>query len=289
MVRIGLLLLVLSLAAFAQEFEVASIRPSSQNGQTQGMKVDGSMVRCSAPTLKVYLQMAHRLKPYQIVAPDWMNTIRWDITAKLPEGSDPKQIPEMMQALLVDRFQMKMHRETREVPVYGLVIGKSGLNMKESPLDQAGNGHENSVRSGTSVSSGAGGTTTYDNGGYFTEGNNRLEGKKLRVDLIAGLLSRFSDRPVVDMTGLKGNYDFSMEFSPEDFARCSSGAREADTNGAGWVYNNSLQKPKRKFRLTSGKFRLVWPRFSSPSALEDKAQSSLARLGSPGGAPNSNA
>ena len=89
--------------------------------------------------------------------------------------------------------------------------------MKESPPDQAGNGDENSVRSATSVGNGAGGTTTYDNGGYFTEGNNRLEGKKLRVDLIAGILSRFSDRPLVDMTGLKGNYDFRMEFSSEDF------------------------------------------------------------------------
>jgi len=119
MVRIGLLLLVLSFAAFAQEFEVASIRPSSQNGQTKGVKVDGSMVRCSALTLKVYLQLAYRLKLYQIVAPDWMTSTRWDITAKLPEGSSAKQIPETMQALLVDRFRMKMHRETREVQFTG--------------------------------------------------------------------------------------------------------------------------------------------------------------------------
>jgi uncharacterized protein (TIGR03435 family) len=221
MVRIGLLLLVLSLAAFAQEFEVASIRPSSQSAQTQtsaGLTVDGSMVRCSTLDLKLYLQIAYRLKNYQIVAPDWMTSTRWDITAKLPEGSDAKQIPEMMQALLVDRFQMKMHRETREAPVYGLVIGKSGLNMKESPPNPAGNGDENSARSvNAAIGSGAGTTVTYGNGAYFTVGNNRFEGKKLPMNVIADALSRFSDRPVVDMTGLKGNYDFSMEFSPEDF------------------------------------------------------------------------
>jgi hypothetical protein len=67
------------------------------------------------------------------------------------------------------------------------------------------------------MASGAGTTVTYGNGAYFTFGNNRFEGKKLPVTIIADALSRFADRPVVDMTGLKGNYDFSMEFSPEDF------------------------------------------------------------------------
>jgi len=46
-----------------------------------------------------------------------MASDRWDITAKLPAGSDPKQIPEMLQALLRERFQMKMHRETKELPM----------------------------------------------------------------------------------------------------------------------------------------------------------------------------
>lgn len=74
--------------------------------------------------MKLYLGMAYDLKNYEISTPDWMASERWDITAKLPDGSDPKQIPEMLQGLLRDRFQMKMHRETKELPVYGLIRGK---------------------------------------------------------------------------------------------------------------------------------------------------------------------
>jgi len=218
--RIATLFCFSSLLAFAQEFEVASIRQSSQTVQAQtsaGVNVDGAMVRYSALDLKLYLGMAYRLKNYQIVAPDWMTSTRWDISAKLPEGSSSKQIPEMMQALLRDRFQMKMHRETREIPVFGLVIGKEGLKLKESPAGPAENGGEPAAQSVNAAMGNGGTTVTYGNGAYFTLGNNRFEGKKLTVAFIAEAFSRFADRPVVDMLGLKGNYDFSMEFSPEDF------------------------------------------------------------------------
>ena len=219
--RIATLLCFSSVLVFSQEFEVAAIKPSNQNAQTQtsaGMNADGSMVRYSALGLKLYLGMAYRLKNYQIAAPDWMASTRWDITAKLPPRSNSKEVPEMMQALLRDRFQMKMHRETRETAVYGLVIGKGGLKLKDSPVDSPTNVSEPPNRNvNAAMASGAGTTVTYGNGAYFTFGNNRFEGKKLPVTIIADALSRFVDRPVVDMTGLKGDYDFSMEFSPEDF------------------------------------------------------------------------
>ena len=121
------LLVLPSLLAFGQQFEVASIKPSAQGAEGQvsaGLHIDGSMVRYSALSLKLYLGMAYNLKHYQISVPDWMASERWDITAKLPEGSSPKQVPQMLQALLRDRFQMKMHRETKEFPVYALIIGK---------------------------------------------------------------------------------------------------------------------------------------------------------------------
>jgi uncharacterized protein (TIGR03435 family) len=213
-------LFLLPLSVFAQEFEVASIRQSAQSVQTQtsaGLTVDGSMVRYTALDLKLYLGMAFRLKNYQIAAPDWMKSIRWDITARLPEGSNPAKIPEMMQTLLRDRFQMKMHRETRDLPVYGLVVGKGGIKLKESASESAGDGAAQPAQS-LSASMGNGGTTvSYGDGAWFTIGNNRFEGRKLPISLIADALSRFADRPVTDKTGLAGKYDFSMEFSPEDF------------------------------------------------------------------------
>jgi uncharacterized protein (TIGR03435 family) len=215
------LVLLPSLFVFGQEFEVASIKPSAPDAPGKanaGLHIDGAMVRYSSLSLDLYLVMAYNLKNYQISAPDWMASGRWDITAKLPDGADPKQIPQMLQVLLRDRFQMKMHRETKEFPVYGLVLGKRELKLKESPPNPAAEGVE-PPRSANIAASGssAGTVVTYGNGAYFTLGDNKFVGKKLPLSTIADALARFADRPVVDMTNLKGDYDFTMEFSPEDF------------------------------------------------------------------------
>jgi len=221
-IRTAALVLLPSLLAFGQEFEVASIKPSAPStpGKANvGLHIDGAMVRYSALSLNLYLGMAYNLKNYQISAPDWMASERWDITAKLPDGADPKQIPEMLQTLLHDRFQMKTHRETKAFPVYGLIVGKGELKLKEPPADAPVEGGEPPQRIANVAVSGsnAGTTVTYGNGSYFTIGDNKFVGRKLPLAIIADALARFADRPVVDMTNLKGNYDFSMEFSPEDF------------------------------------------------------------------------
>jgi len=204
-----------------QEFEVATIKPSAQSAQGQtgaGLHIDGSIARYSALSLKLYLGIAFGLKNYQISAPDWMASDRWDITAKLADGSDPKQIPEMLQRLLLDRFQMKMHRETKELPVYGLILGKGELKLRESPADPVVDGKPSARSVNVAASgNGTGTTVTYGNGSYFTLGDNKFEGKKLPMSIMADALARFADRPVVDMTDLKGRYDFTMEFSPDDF------------------------------------------------------------------------
>jgi uncharacterized protein (TIGR03435 family) len=88
------LLVLPPLLVFGQQFDVASIKPSAQSAQgpaSAGMHIDGSMVRYSALSLKLYLGMAYGLKNYQISVPDWMASERWDITAKLPEGSSPNR------------------------------------------------------------------------------------------------------------------------------------------------------------------------------------------------------
>jgi uncharacterized protein (TIGR03435 family) len=215
------LLVLPPLLVFGQQFEVASIKPSAQIAQGQasaGMHIDGSMVRYSALSLKLYLGMAYGLKNYQISVPDWMASERWDITAKLPEGSSPKQVPQMLQALLRDRFQMKIHRETKELPVYALILGKGELRLKASSSDPSAGGAPQERNVAVAASGNGGGTTvTLGNGSNFTVGNNKFEGKKLPIASLADALARFADRPVVNMTDLKENYDFIMEFSSEDF------------------------------------------------------------------------
>jgi len=219
--ELALLLCTFSPVVVGQEFEVATIRPSVPDAQAQstaGLHIDGSMVRYTGLSLKLYLGMAHRLKNYQISAPDWMASERWDITAKLPEGSDTKQIPEMLQTLLRDRFQLKMHRETKDLPVYGLIVKKGESKLKESLADPAAVGEPSQRNVNVApAASGTGTVVTYGAGSYFTLGDNKFEGKKLPMPIVAEALARFADRPVVDFTELKGSYDFTMEFSPDDF------------------------------------------------------------------------
>src|SRR5689334_11207657 len=139
----ALLALVVVCSAFGQsparpEFEVASIRPSGPTPPERlsiGLHIDGAQVTCNYLSLKDYLGMAYQLKLYQITGPDFIATTRFDIAAKLPSGAQRDQVTQMLQALFEDRFQMKTHRENKEFAVYGLVIGKGGLKMKESAPD----------------------------------------------------------------------------------------------------------------------------------------------------------
>jgi len=223
-----LLLVVLMPTLFAQappprvEFEVASIRPSdpilsAADASKIGLHIDGAQVNLGKLSLNDYLGMAYKVKLYQISGPEWMASERFDINAKLSAGSKGDQIPQMLQALLTDRFGMTFHWEMKDFPVYALVVGKSGLKMKESPAEPADSpGERKSFDVTTSVSQ-TGTTINYGNGMYITFGNNAFEGKKVPGSAIAEMLARFVDRPVVDMTELNANYDFKLEFAPEDF------------------------------------------------------------------------
>jgi uncharacterized protein (TIGR03435 family) len=216
------------LAGFAQsaparlEFEVASIKPSAPPSPLQlnmGVHVDGAMVRITTMSLKDYIRIAFKVKDYQIIGPDWIASERFDISAKLPEGGKRDQVDDMLQALLLDRFRIKMHRDSKEFPVYVLSVAKGGLKMKESPIDpdaDSSNGGKDATN--VDVSGGRGGAVVnYGRGSYFSVGEDRLDAKKLSMMLLADMLSRFVDRPVVDMTDVKGTYDFALEFPHDQF------------------------------------------------------------------------
>jgi uncharacterized protein (TIGR03435 family) len=221
--------LLLVLAGFAVSiraqpaFEVASIRPSGPvtQGVTAGVHIDGAQVRCLLLSLRDYVRMAYKVRDYQIEGPDWMASARFDIIAKLPAGATPEQVPEMVVALLSNRFQIKMHRDSKEFAVYGLVAGKSGPKLKASPADpvpegaDAGQGAVNIVAAasatGTVIDLGKGSSIS------ISYANNRIEAKKVTMPGFAAVLERFIDRPVMDITQIQGNYDFTLDFTPEDF------------------------------------------------------------------------
>ena len=176
---------------------------------------------------------------------------RFDIAAKLPEGAPEKQVPEMVRALLADRFKLAVHRGTTEHAIYALVVAKGGLRVKEatpeanttvsaavdappSTLTPFGD-----VQTRTTPNAdGSGYTTTISNPRMGTvreiDGPNRIqrwEAPNTTFEGLADLLDRVTPLsfPVIDMTGLKGRYRVVLEVSLND----AIGARPAMTSAGG--------------------------------------------------------
>ena len=100
-----------------------------------GPKVDGARAEYARMSLQELIVEAYKVKAYQITGPDWLggtSAQRFSIQAKLPEGADKDQAPQMLQALLADRFKLAVHRDSKERPVLALVVGKDGPKLTRS-------------------------------------------------------------------------------------------------------------------------------------------------------------
>ena len=122
-------------------FEVATIKPAQLPGPAQmaagqlhmGLYVAGARVDIGAMSLADLIRIAYRVKNYQVSGPPWMTTERFDVMAKIPEGVSKDLVPEMLQALLAERFKLELHRENKEHSVYVLTVAKGGpLELKEA-------------------------------------------------------------------------------------------------------------------------------------------------------------
>jgi uncharacterized protein (TIGR03435 family) len=277
LVRIAAVLM-LTVVAFGQTpaptpalaFEVASVKPAGpldpakiMSGQMRiGMQVDKARVDIGSLSLADLIAIAFKVKPYQISGPNWMGAERYTIQAKLPEGATPEQVPEMLQALLAERFKLTFHREKAEHGVYALVVGKNGHKLKESPKDAPKEASETTAGESPSpdaspaaakgaITIGAGKEQVSINGRpdskggmvvrggaagnmKMTMGPDRtmhMEAEKTTMDAFSQMLSRFVDRPVVDMTDLKGFYQVAIDLNMEDMMN----AAKASGAGAGMM------------------------------------------------------
>jgi uncharacterized protein (TIGR03435 family) len=213
----ALLMGSLALAA-TPEFDVASVRPtppSKEHGLSLGFRMDAAGMHIGALTLREIIAAAYRLKPYQVRGPEWTETERFDINATLPPGARADQIPEMLQALLAERFGLVVHREKKEMPVYALLIGKPPLRVQQVPAApvpaSAG------VVNGTLTGGPAGVFRDFGNGSSYSFAGGTFEGKKLTMAVLATELERYADRPLVELTELKGTYDVRFNVPAEDF------------------------------------------------------------------------
>lgn len=225
MIRLSNLALELFLClstAWAQPltFEVASIRPSkaAQEGGSIGRR--GGTFGATNMPLTALLSYAYGppngslLKQQIVGAPEWANTDRFDIQAKLPggdTGATPERTRQMLQSLLEERFQLKAHRETRNLPVYNLVLLKSGpkLSKDQTPPDprQGFIQFTSSADRQTALPRGAMRLITETSG-------VTLLGTAIQVSKVVSLLQEQSDRLIFDKTGFSGLFDIHLEFTP---------------------------------------------------------------------------
>jgi uncharacterized protein (TIGR03435 family) len=189
------------LAAFAQaaggpaEFEVASVKVNTvgANEAWRGRENVGDTpagLTMQNVRLRTAIAWAYRVQGVQISGPTWLDTERFDIFAKAAGAVGEEQIRLMLQKLLADRFKLTFHCNATEMSAYVLVVAKGGLKVQES----AGAG-ESGVTS-------AGKMTLFATAGRITAAQ------------LAGLLSTNLQTPVVDMTGLKGQYNFAIDIAP---------------------------------------------------------------------------
>src|SRR5438477_6038812 len=200
-------------------FEVATIKrnTSIQGGSRQGGLPGGRFV-ATRVTLRSLIGFAYTGKSLQFLnGPSWIDSDLWDVEAKAPEGSVPPRtgppdmnVPDamalMVQSLLEDRFQLKTHNETREVPVYELTVAKGGPKLKLSE-DQSAPALPQAGGPAPQRSSIPRGAMMMVRGDY--------EGSALSLDYLAKGLSLFAGRKVIDKTGLKGLYDFKLLWTPD--------------------------------------------------------------------------
>jgi bla regulator protein BlaR1 len=200
----------------APKFEVVSIKPSQEGGGLFriGLQPSGRFVANNI-SVQFLMELAYGLKDAQISgAPRWVESEHFAIEAKPEDGfmdqklsrdERSRQISLMMQSLLADRFKLAMHHETKEMPVYALVVAKSGSKLKEAPP---------APPDGDMPPPGP--PTGQMRRGGIRIGRGELTASAIPLDRLEDVLSRITARPVLNRTGLQGVYDFTLKWTPAE-------------------------------------------------------------------------
>ncbi len=200
--------LLMCAAGRAQQFEVASIKPSNSGDPRTLLQVlPGGGLRTSGATLKFLISLAYQVRSFQILGgPGWSSSDRFDVVANPDRSTLSKNEPpnpskvtaaqlagmqaEMrprLVALLAERYKLNVHRETKEQPVFELVIAKNG------PRVQAVTG----------------------NFGGLHIAKNQFTGEAATIEMLRTALANQVGRPVLDRTGLIGSFDFKLTWTAD--------------------------------------------------------------------------
>jgi bla regulator protein blaR1 len=199
----SLLLLVALGALFGQTpgFEVASVKPSDP-ATAMSIRRSGYRMAFTSTSLEFLITWAYDVHTERLYGkPNWLDSVRYDVMANAPQDDkpapprqpgQPTELQKMMQSLLAERFKLVVHRETRELPMYALMVAKGGAKVRltEAPAVM--------------------GQTPFS-----MPGRGRLIGTQVSAEMLAKVLSDQLGRSVKDQTGLQGVFDFKLDWEPD--------------------------------------------------------------------------
>ena len=212
-----------SAAAFSQPsktsqtspaFEVASIKLNSSGDRSSSSNSNKGEIFIRNSSLKHIIQNAYGVREYSFAGPDWVDSIRFDINAKMPSDYAEDMPREerirkrqlMLQGLLAERFKLVVHHETRMLPGYALLVAKKGPKL-------------------TAAAPGDGRSTNSD--------DRHLEAQRISMSDLANIVGNQLRCPVADMTGLTAVYDLKLDWSQEEAMPATPGDSNAAKADAG--------------------------------------------------------
>jgi uncharacterized protein (TIGR03435 family) len=228
-------------------FEVASIKPNSSNDGRVGMMIQpGGRLNATNVTLSLLIAQAYRLQggrgglsgranPLIVNAPEWVNTSHFDVVAKAEGDVAPDLVPDLVKSLLVDRFKLAAHSESREFQVYALVParsdGKLGSGLRavsaECASTLAARGRVGPPRGDAPGGPGGPGRGPIAPPlpgqpipcGMIRVGPGNIAAGGAQIAQLVTTLSPWVDRIVIDKTGLTGAYEMELQWTPEQLSR----------------------------------------------------------------------
>jgi uncharacterized protein (TIGR03435 family) len=196
-------------------YDAVSIKPDKSAGMNMSMMMQGNSISAENARIVDIVSQAYGIKVDLISGlPGWANDARYDIAAKLsPDdavafnklNNDDRKVANqvLVQGMLADRFKLKEHIETKELPVYDLVLAKGGSKLKPAAVKpddpNAPKGPDGRPRQN----------------GFMSMGPGTLGGQGVKASSLANILSNLLHRTVIDKTGLTDSFDFSLKYAPD--------------------------------------------------------------------------
>jgi uncharacterized protein (TIGR03435 family) len=210
----------------AQTFEVPAIKLSDASSRIGIRRLPGGRFVTSNTSLRLLITWTYDIGDERLVgAPAWLDSARFDVAAKAPnENPTGDDLRSMMKSLLADRFKLRVHAETRDLPMYTLSVDKNGpkVHTRDAPL-------------------------AINHDPFEMTGSGRLKGTSVTATMLAKVLTNQLGHFVRDNTGFTGVFDFTLEWRP-DSAEPGEGP-EADARASIFT----AIREQLGFRLTSGR------------------------------------